>query len=70
MVLIAHSRIFGILLKSILVMIQKDDLSLMIFSPIIQIQNIIEVRKQLFQRSKKQIINIRIPRLGRFSGIA
>jgi hypothetical protein len=50
MVLIAHSRFFGILLKSILVMIQKDDLSLMIFSPIIQIQNIIEVRKQLFQR--------------------
>jgi hypothetical protein len=46
-VLMVHSRFFGILLKSILVMIPKDDFSLMTCSFIIKIQKIIAVRKQL-----------------------
>jgi hypothetical protein len=47
-----HSRIFGILLKSIMSMIPKHDLTLVIFSPINNSKKIIEVRKQLFRGSK------------------
>jgi hypothetical protein len=41
MVLMAHYRIFRILLNSILALIPKDELALMICSPITQIQKII-----------------------------
>jgi hypothetical protein len=52
MILIAHSRIFQILLKSILAMILKHDLTLIISSPTQKSTKILEARKQLFQRLK------------------
>jgi hypothetical protein len=52
MILLVLSRIFEILLKSILVMIPKHDLILMSRSPITKYTKIIDVSKRLFQRSK------------------
>jgi hypothetical protein len=52
MALMAHCSIFGNLSKSILSMVPKHELTLMICSTTTQIKKIINVRKQLFGRSK------------------
>jgi hypothetical protein len=59
MVLMAHSRIFGNLSKSILVMVPTDDLSLMICYSIIQIHKNNCGQKEIVSMVEKQLIDIR-----------
>jgi hypothetical protein len=50
MVLMVHSKIFGILLKSIVAMIPKHDLTLMISPPIMQIYKNIGGQKAIVSK--------------------
>jgi hypothetical protein len=59
MVLMVHSRIFGILSKSIVSMILKHDLTLMICSPIMQIYKNIGGRKAIVSKVELQLNVIR-----------
>jgi hypothetical protein len=59
MVLMVHSRIFGILLKSIVAMIPKHDLTLMIGSPIMEIFKNIGGQKAITSKVELQLNVIR-----------
>jgi hypothetical protein len=65
-----HSKTFGILLKPSLAMIPKHYLILMSCSSITKIYKNCGAQEAIVSKFEKQLIDIRIPRLGRFPGIS
>jgi hypothetical protein len=59
MVLMVHSRIFGILLKLILAMIPEYELTLVICSPITQIHKNNGCKEAIVWKVEKQLNNIK-----------